>query len=301
MSVVISGSAKGRIGKGTNLEIMGLGMELRARPKNYKEIIGVPRSIYYQTNYITGSSVEKSIGMPQNSSQNIYTRISGTSGSAIQVSSTSANDTSAGTGAQSIYIEGLYIDSEGNWKPRSTFSSPTTLNGQTAVQIGTDTDWYRINKVWVLTAGSSENNEGDLYISTNGQALTAGVPDDNTLQAVIAGYGNSTGGWFSVGTNQRFNYTKGNFYTGALSSIEYHEVFYQDFNGSGNTTDMVKYEVGRYGGLSLTTSYDYTGSAPYTEKSDIGVFVTSTGGADVTAPSTYYVEYVITDATKDNI
>ena len=62
---------------------------------------------------------------------------------------------------------------------------------------------------------------------------------------------------------------------------------------------MTRYEVGEYGGLSLTTSYDYTGAAPYTEKSDIGMNIFTTSGSGDNA--TYYVEYVITDDRLSNI
>jgi len=274
---------------------MDLGLDSRLRPRDYKEIIGIPRSVYYQTDNIT--TTERSMGMPSGSAQDIYTRITGTSGSAIQVSSSSVNDAAAGTGALTIYIEGLYISPSGDWCARSTFSSPTTLNGQTAVQIGTDTDWYRINKVWVLTTGSQNFNDGDLYISTNSQSLTLGVPDANTLQSVIANFSNSTGGFFSVASNQRFNYTKGNFWLDPSKAIRIHEHFYQSFTGSGDTADMTKYEVGLY--ASETSSFDYTGAAPYTEKTDIEITIeTTTGTADA---ATYYVEYVLADDNKTNI
>ncbi len=277
----------------TKLETMGLGMEMRIRPNNYPEIIGVPKSIYYQTDNI--SPTERSFGMPTGSSQDIYSRLTGTSGSGLQISSTSTNDVSAGTGAITIYINGFFI-SGNNWFNRSTYSTPTTLTGQTAVQIGTDTDWYRINKIWVLTAGSNETNVGDLYISPIGQSLTNGVPDGNILCSVLAGFSNSTGGYFSIGTDRRFNYTKGNFWLDPTKSIRVHEIVYQDLNGSANTADMVKYEVGQY--PSITGSFDYSGASPYTEKSDIGLTIfTTSGTADI---ATYYVEYVLTNNNKSN-
>ena len=272
---------------------MGLGLEARTRSGLYPEMAQSARSVYNQTDNIT--TTERSMGMPTGSAQDLYTRLTGTTGSAIQISSSSANDDVAGTGALTIYIEGIQISNSGNtWTAISTFSSPTILTGQTAVQIGSDTNWYRINKIWVLSTGSGEVNDGDLYISTNGQALTAGVPDTNTIKAVIAGYSNSTGGVFSVASNMRFEYTKGNFWEDPSKSIRIHEFFYQDFAGSGNTADMTKYEVGIYPAIS--TSYDYTGAAPYTEKTDICLNVfTTTGTADAL---TYYVEYMLIDATK---
>ena len=179
--------------EGTNvvLENMGLGLEIRTRGNHFPEIIRIG-SIYYQTNYV--SSVERSVGMPENSGQDIYTRLFGATG--IQISSSSADDVGVtGIGARTVYCEGFSYDS-GEWISRTTFSDPTTLTGQAPVQIGVSNDWYRINKIWVLSTGSSDANVGDLYISPIGQSTTNGVPDDNILQAVISGYNNSTGGFF---------------------------------------------------------------------------------------------------------
>ena len=278
----------------TKLAPMGLGMELRARPRNYPELASFPRSVQYQTDNL--STTERSIGMPSGSSQDIYDRITGTTGLGLQISSTSASDTGAGTGARTIYIEGIFI-SGNDWFERGTFSSATTLNGTTAVQIGTETDWYRVNRVWVLTTGSNDKNVGDLYVSVNGQPLTAGIPNANMLAAVITGYNVSSGGYFSVASNRRFHYTKGNFWLDPTKSIRMHESFYQDFNGSSDTDDMSLYEVGIY--AAVTTSYDYTGAASYTEKTDIQLTAFTTSGT-VNA-MTYYVEYVLTDDIGTNI
>jgi hypothetical protein len=271
---------------------MGLGMELRTRARLYPEILGIPRSVYYQTNYI--NTTERSMGMPQSSGQDIYTRLTGTTGSALQISSSSASDAVALGGAITIYIDGIYIDGD-KWLNRSTFSTPTTLTGQTAVQIGVLDDWYRINKIWVLTTGVINSNIGDLYISPMGTALTLGVPDSDILSSVIAGYSNSSGGFFSVATNQRFNYTKGNFWVASGKEIRFREHFYQDFRGSANTADMTYYEVGLYVGAS--TGYDYESAAPYSALTDIGMNVLLDSGSAQTA-ATMYVEYCLNDAME---
>ena len=273
---------------------MGLGMEMRTRAGLYPEILKSARSIYNQTDNIT--TTERSFGMPDNSSQDIYTRLTGTTGSGLQISSSSlADNGTSATGALTIYIEGLYI-SGNDWIERSTYSTPTTLNGRTAVQIGSDVDWYRINKIWVLTTGSGNKNAGDLYISPLGQSLSLGVPTGNILQAMIAGYGNSTGGFFSVASNQRFEYCKGNFWMDPTKAIRIHETFFQDFGGSANTADMSEYEVGLY--PSETVSFDYTAAAPYTEKTDISLTIRTTNGTADAA--VLYVEYLLSNATKVN-
>ena len=83
----------------------------------------------------------------------------------LSVSSSSANDTSAGTGARTVFIEGL--DSGYN-----TISETVTLNGQTAVS--TSGSYLYVNQLYVTSAGSSGHNEGNINVGTG--TVTAGVP-----------------------------------------------------------------------------------------------------------------------------
>jgi hypothetical protein len=87
--------------------------------------------------------------------------------SAIQmtVSSSSANDTSAGTGARTIVVQGL----DANY---NEVSETVTMNGQTAVTM--TAALLRVNYAYVLTAGSGNGAAGDIYIGTG--TVTAGVP-----------------------------------------------------------------------------------------------------------------------------
>jgi hypothetical protein len=87
--------------------------------------------------------------------------------SAIQmtVSSSSANDTSAGTGARTIVVQGL----DANY---NEVSETVTMNGQTAVTM--TNALLRVNYAYVLTAGSGNGAAGDIYVGTG--VVTAGVP-----------------------------------------------------------------------------------------------------------------------------
>ena len=87
------------------------------------------------------------------------------SATVMTVSSTSANDTSAGTGARTIYILG--VNGTGGYT-----SEIVTLNGQTAVN--TVHAYFSIERVSVLTTGSGEKNAGNINIGTG--VVTAGVP-----------------------------------------------------------------------------------------------------------------------------
>lgn len=262
------------------LETMGLGLEIRTRKNNYPEVLK-SGSIYYQTNNIT--TTKRSFGMPIAISGSADNFILPATASAFQISSSSTNDNATGTGARTVYIEGLKKVNN-KWLD---INETLTLDGINAV-LTNSTDWWRVNKMWVNTAGTGGENEGNIYISPAGQALTTGVPVINNIKSIIIGYNNSTGGFFSVGSGKKFQYVKGNFWVATNKEIRICECFYQDITG-GNSP--LRYEVGEYVGAS--TSYDYTGAAPYTEKTDIGLQIHSTQG--VASAATYYVEYILTD------
>lgn len=108
--------------------------------------------------------------------------------SAIQmkVSSGSADDTSAGTGARTIYIGGL--DASHN-----EISEVVTMNGQTAVL--TTKSYLHINQAYVMTAGSLNGAAANIYIGTG--VVTAGVPA--TIYDIIAyDYNNRITGSFTI-------------------------------------------------------------------------------------------------------
>ena len=87
------------------------------------------------------------------------------SAATVDVASTDANDTSAGTGLRTLTLEGL--DSSGNAQTETI-----TLNGQTEV---TSANTYTaINGFLGLTAGSNNTSAGDIWVG-NG-TFTAGVP-----------------------------------------------------------------------------------------------------------------------------
>lgn len=91
-----------------------------------------------------------------------------TSGVAMEAVSSSANDTSAGTGARTILVEGL----DGNYKK---VTETVTLNGTSPVTLS-NTSVLAINKVTVATAGSGLKNAGNIDIRvTSGSVVKARV------------------------------------------------------------------------------------------------------------------------------
>jgi hypothetical protein len=101
----------------------------------------------------------------------------------LKVSSSSTNDTAAGTGARTVTLFGL----DANY---AEIGETVTLNGQTAVN-STKT-YLRINRMVVNTAGSGGQNAGVIYAGTG--TVTTGVPankyatiavgDNQTLMAL---------------------------------------------------------------------------------------------------------------------
>lgn len=92
----------------------------------------------------------------------------------VVVSSTTATDTGAGTGARTIQLYGLDDD-------YSAVNETITLNGTTDV---TSTNSYlRVHRMIVRSAGSQEQNE---------EAISAVAIDSSSLQGVIAAGDNQT-------------------------------------------------------------------------------------------------------------
>jgi hypothetical protein len=83
----------------------------------------------------------------------------------LKVSSSSTDDTSAGTGARTVQLYGLDAD-------YNEINELVTLNGQTAVN--TTQSFLRIYRMVVRSAGSGGANAGVIYAGTG--TVTTGVP-----------------------------------------------------------------------------------------------------------------------------
>ena len=87
--------------------------------------------------------------------------------SALGLASTSANDTSGGTGARTVRVIGLSAS-------YAVQTEDVTLSGQTKVT--TSSTFIAVNGLYVLTAGSGGANAGHVYVADDGDTFTAGVP-----------------------------------------------------------------------------------------------------------------------------
>lgn len=85
-----------------------------------------------------------------------YARLS--SGTALEVISSSANDAAAGTGARTVVVQGVDANYE-------KFTETVTLNGTNAVALA-NTSVLGINKFYVATTGSGLVNAGTIDVRT---------------------------------------------------------------------------------------------------------------------------------------
>ena len=88
-----------------------------------------------------------------------------TSATTTTISSSSADDTSAGTGARTVFVEG--VDAT-----YALVSETASLNGQTGVNL--TSQYLRVNRMTILTAGSGGTSAGSIYVGTG--TVTTGVP-----------------------------------------------------------------------------------------------------------------------------
>lgn len=123
----------------------------------------------------------------------------------MTVSSTSANDTSAGTGARTIVVQGL----DANY---NEVTETVTLNGQTAVTM--TASLLRVNYAFVATAGSGNSAAGDIYIGTG--VVTAGVPA-TTYNIIKFDYNDTTTGSYTVPAGYTAYISQGLFSSGQAS------------------------------------------------------------------------------------
>ena len=189
--------------------------------------------------------------------------------SVLTISSSSASDTSAGTGARTVHIEGL----DGGY---NVVSETVTLNGQTAVN--TTNSYLYVNAFYVVTVGSGGVNAGNINAGTG--TVTAGVPA--VLYDIIAtGYNNRTTGHYCVPAGYTAYMIQGLFSSGQASGATAVTGFLKQHGPDG---------VLRVGAVATVnnSAADYLFETPYMipEKNCVGA--TAIGSAANNAVSSYF-------------
>lgn len=189
--------------------------------------------------------------------------------SVLKISSSSANDTAAGTGARTVFIEGV----DGSY---NVVSDTIELNGQTAVN--TINEYLYVNRFFVLTVGSGGQNAGNINAGTG--VVTSGVPAV-LYDLIAAGYNNRTTGHYCVPAGYTGYMVEGLFSSGQAS-------------GSTAVTGFLKQHgpegILRVGAVSTVNNSAavYMFEPPYTipEKNCVGA--TAIGAANNNAVSSYF-------------
>jgi len=194
----------------------------------------------------------------------------------LKISSSSTDDTSAGTGARTVTISGL----DANY---DEISETITLNGQTAVN--STLSYLRINRMVVRSAGTGGQNAGVIYAGTG--TVTTGVPankyatiaigDNQTLMALWTVPRGYTA--YLTQTDVTLATTQNNKYcTCSLVVRPYGEVF------------QVK---DRFVKAESTTTLTYSVPLKITEKSDIEYrAIGDSIGADIAISAGFEIIYI---------
>lgn len=198
--------------------------------------------------------------------------------SVLKISSSDANDTSAGTGARTVVIEGL----DGNY---NIVSETVTLNGQTAVN--TTNSYLYVNGFYVTSVGSGGANAGNINAGTG--VVTAGVPA--VLYDIIAtGYNNRATGHYCVPAGYTGYMNEGLFSSGQASGATSVTGFLKQHGPDG---------ILRVGAVTTVNngSAMFNFEQPYTipEKNCVGA--TAIGSAANNAVSSFFSIILIKNST----
>lgn len=167
-----------------------------------------------------------------------------TTAAVVSLVSSSGDDTSAGTGAQTIEVQGL----DANYNLQT---SVVTMAGASAATTGSD-EYLRVFRVQVLTAGTNETNVGNITASISG----------TDIARITADTGQTLMGIYTIPANHIGYLTK--FQTSISKNQEATaQLRTKTFN---NGAWQVK---GQFGTFANTITYDYIIPLRIEEKTDI--------------------------------
>lgn len=184
----------------------------------------------------------------------------------MKVSSTSADDAAAGTGARSIYIEGL----DANY---NTVTETVTLNGQT--EVNTVNSYLRINNFYTASVGSGGSNVGYIYIGDG--TVTAGVPA-TIYDLMDIGFNSRTTGHYTVPAGYTAYFYQGRLTVAQASGANV--VTGQLVSTATDGIDRVSAVTTIDSGVS---EYDFNIPIPFPEKTDIEARVFGTANNNSTS------------------
>ena len=180
--------------------------------------------------------------------------------SALKVSSASTADTSAGTGAQTITIEGL--DSNGD-----IATEDITMDGQSAV--ATTTSFSAVFRGYVTSAGSGETNAGIIYVGDG--TGTNGVPATKYL-AIPAGEAQSLTTYYKVPSGKTAFLLTGFASTEDNNADSANVSFQARFNNLSQNVWRTQF---KFDLLQSASNVPFAGSPPFPEITELRVIAKS--------------------------
>ena len=181
----------------------------------------------------------------------------------LEVLSSSANDTSAGTGARTVELQGL----DSSW---NLLTETVIMNGTTAVT--TTASFLRIFRARVVTAGTSLRNEGNITIrdqdTSTTRALITNGPTSSFGQSLMAVYTIPAG---KTGYVVNINFSS------AKDLEQEYRLMARDNTVANAAWNVKEFMTGR-GGFS---DFVKRGINKYTEKTDLDLQVISSANSAV--------------------
>jgi len=186
----------------------------------------------------------------------------------LGIASTSTDDTAAGTGARSVEISGLdasYLE----------ITETVVLSGNTKVT--TSSSFLRINKVRVVTTGTTGENQGDIYISSGDETFTAGgLPTTKLFTSMDAFSNISKTMIFTVPSSKILNVINLNI---ASNATEGNPALLKIFTRN-NSIPLPKILIVVLPISSGVVTFPLDGTDPLPAKSDIWLEAQKTGGTN---------------------
>ena len=196
------------------------------------------------TSHINKFGYNASVGTSYETVTDLGTNNLPTSAAVVSVVSASTADTSAGTGARTVEIQGL--DADYNLKTENV-----TMNGQTAVT--TTATFIRVFRMRVASAGTGEVNAGNITASISSSDVARILADEGqTLMAV-----------YTVPANKAAYLVK---FQGSLSKNQEAQ-FQLRARESGGAWNV----KGLWGTFAASVNYDYPVPLKFEEKTDIQI------------------------------
>jgi hypothetical protein len=204
------------------------------------------------------------------------------SATALYISSSSTDDTVAGTGARTVKVSGL----DSNY---DEVSVTVDMDGQSGVSLGT---FIRVNRIEVLTAGSGGANAGNLHVGSEASP-TIGVPA-TTYAYVTAGDNQTLMALWTVPRNYTAYVTQTDITVATTQNNKYCTVSLvaRPFGGVFNVKDrFVKAES------SVNQVYNFP--LKFEEKTDIEFrAIGDSAGADIAISAGIDILYILNDLYK---